>query len=519
MCYGHYLYGFSPRRCRVDSVTSQPPGAVGYRLGARPALAVADLPSPEEVFNVPRVGRKELITLVLGPSLIALGVSIGSGEWLLGPLNVGTLGFVGIGWIITISALLQTFYNIEFSRYVMATGEVPIVGFGRVPPGSAVWVPFSLVAIFFAFIWGGWAKSAAQALFALVTGKAPTTADNGMVELFAILLLLVILGITLISRKITRGLQIANLASIAIQLAILLVIDLVLVPFSVWWDALRGLVTPALPPAGSDATLIGGLAGFTALASGLNWYVMNHYRDQGYGMGHRVGFISGMRGVQQEVLSVGVTFPDDERNAALWKRWMRILNTDMWVIFFIGAMIGMFLPIILMRQLVLTSGQKPTQGNIATFMPTILGQQQGRWLFYVAVFVGFLILFDTQIGIFEALVRNTTDATNMSARFRQSLGGDPRRFYFPFMIVLTVGIGVVLHFFQPTRLILYSANISNAGALVFPFMLMYMNSRLPRVARPRWWVYVILLLNFLFFGFFFINFVFDQVTGDALVKF
>jgi TRAP-type C4-dicarboxylate transport system permease small subunit len=182
-------------------------------------------------------------------------------------------------------------------------------------------------------------------------------------------------------------------------------------------------------------------------------------------------------------------------------------------------MIGMFLPIILMRQLVLSSGQEPTQANIATFMPNILGQQHGRWLFYVALFVGFLILFDTQIGIFEALVRNTTDATNMSARFRQGMGADPRRFYYPFMIVLTVAIGVVLYFFQPAKLILYSANISNAGALVFPFMLMYMNSRLPRVARPPWWVYLILLANFVFFGFFFINFIFDQVTGNALVKF
>ena len=98
------------------------------------------------------------------------------------------------------------------------------------------------------------------------------------------------------------------------------------VPFSVWWD---GLVTPALPPEGSDATLLGGLAGFTALASGLNWYVMDHYRDKGYGMGSRVGYLSGLRGERREVRAVGVTFPDDEKNAALWKRWMGFLKLDM----------------------------------------------------------------------------------------------------------------------------------------------------------------------------------------------
>lgn len=435
------------------------------------------------------------------------------------PLNVGTLGFVGVGWIITISALLQVFYNIEFSRYVLATGEVPIVGFGRVPPGAWLWIPFSLIALFFAFIWGGWAKSAAQGLYALIYGEIPTDADTTTVTLLAILLLLVVLGITMLSRKITRGLELANLVSIGIQLLFLLVLDLFIVPFSVWWDALRGLVTPALPPEGSDATLLGGLAGFTALASGLNWYVMNHYRDKGYGMGHRVGYLSGLRGERQQVRAVGLTFPDDEKNAALWKRWMGFLKLDMWVVFFGGAMIGMFLPIILMRQMVLLTGEKPTQADVPTFVANALDQHYGRWLFYIALFIGFLILFDTQLGIFEALVRNMTDAVNTSPRLQQAISGDPRRFYYPFMIVLTAVIGLFLQFFQPATLVLISANMSNFGALVFPFLLIYLNSRLPKTARPKAWSYVILLLNFVFFGFFFLNFAFDQLTGEALIQF
>ena len=503
----------------MDSVTTPPPGETTYELGAREPLGVADLPTPEEVFGVPHLGAKEVVRLVLGPSLIALGISIGSGEWLLGPLNVGASGFVGVGWIITVSALLQVFYNIEFSRYIMATGEVPIVGFGRVPPGALLWVPFSLLAVFFAFIWGGWAKAAAQGLFALLNGRIPAAGDTTTVTLFAILLLLVVMGITMVSRKITRALELTNFTSIAVQLLFLLVIDLFVVPFSVWWDGLKGLLTPALPPEGSDATLIGGLAGFTALASGLNWYALNHYRDKGYGMGYRVGYLSGLRGERKVVKAVGVTFPDDEKNAALWKRWMGYLKLDMWLVFFGGAMIGMFLPIILMRQMVLLTGEKPTQATVPTFIANALGAEYGRWLFYVALFIGFLILFDTQLGIFEALVRNMTDAVNTSPRLQEAINGDPRRFYYPFMLVLTAVIGLFLQFFQPATLVLISANMSNFGALVFPFMLMYLNSKLPRVARPRPWVYLVLVLNFLFFGFFFLNFVFDQLTGEALIQF
>jgi hypothetical protein len=82
----------------------------GFPLGVgRPPLDVDDLPRPEEVFQTPRLGRRETVTHVLGPSLIALGLSIGSGEWLLGPLAIGTEGWVGIGFVILLSILLQVF--------------------------------------------------------------------------------------------------------------------------------------------------------------------------------------------------------------------------------------------------------------------------------------------------------------------------------------------------------------------------------------------------------------------------
>ena len=146
--------------------------ADAYPLGvSRPPLGIGDLPEPEEVFKVSRLGPLQIVQFVIGPSLIALGISIGSGEWLLGPQAVGEFGFIGIGWVITVSAILQTFYNVEVSRYVLATGEVPIVGWGRVPPGWKFWIPFSLIVFYFAFIFGGWAASAGQGLFALIAGR------------------------------------------------------------------------------------------------------------------------------------------------------------------------------------------------------------------------------------------------------------------------------------------------------------------------------------------------------------
>ena len=207
-------------------------------------------------------------------------------------------GFVGVGWVILVSALLQTFYNVECSRYVLATGEAPVVGWGRVPPGFLLWVPLSVFIIIFAFIAGGWAAAAGQGVYALVHGEvAPTGAEEP--RIYAIALLVLVFLITAAARRISRSLELANWVMVGAILVALVLIDLFVVPFDLWWEGIRGFVTPAAPPEGITATQLGGLAGFTALASGLNWYVMGHYRDKGYGMGYRTGFISGLRGEQQ----------------------------------------------------------------------------------------------------------------------------------------------------------------------------------------------------------------------------
>jgi hypothetical protein len=495
------------------------PVTATYKLGvSRPDLPVTDLPAPEEVFGVRRLGPRELFMYALGPSLIALGISVGSGEWLLGPQAVGQFGFVGIGWVVVISAVLQTFYNVECSRYVMATGEAPVVGWGRVPPGWFLWVPLSAFIILFAFIAGGWAASAGQGMYALVHGEVPRAGAEEP-RLWAIGLLVVVFLITAAARRISRVLELANWLMVGSILVGLLLIDLFVVPFGLWWEGIRGFFTPAMPPDGITATQLGGLAGFTALASGLNWYVMGHYRDKGYGMGHRAGYIAGMRGERRKLLESGVTFPDDEKNTALWKRWYRLLLTDMWGIFFVGAMLGMLLPTILMARAVELSGQRPTQANVPTFVASALDAEYGRTMFYIALVLGVLILFSTQLGIFEAMVRVVTDASHAtSPRLRALVEGDPRRFYYPFMLFLLVIIAIILHLALPVSLVQWSANMSNLGALIYPFMLMYLNSKLPRAARPRPWHYVILVLNFLFFGFFFVNFIADFL-GDPLITF
>jgi hypothetical protein len=508
---------------RGEGAWQQEPGAQVVQIGvSRPPLPVMDLPEPEEVFKVKgRIGPKEVLRYVIGPSLIALGVSIGSGEWLIGPFNVGTSGFVGILWVVLVSAVLQVFYNVELARFTLATGEAPAIAFGRVPPGFWLWIPLAVFMYWLAFIWGGWASGAGQSLFVLINSRLPTASEAIISRSLGAGLLFLIMGIVLFGKKISRTMEIANWVLFVLFSVVALVVIVVPVGFSA--SAFAALVTPAAPPPNTSATDLGALAGFTATASGVNYFIISYYRDKGYGMGHRVGFIAALVGGKQEkLLASGVTFPADEKNARLWKRWFRYLLIDQWGVFFTGAIIGMMMPVILVGYLKQVSGVAPLPdgSDMPVYAGSLITQYYGTFLGNWAYIVGFLILFSTQMVVFEALVRQFVDGAHaMSPKFRRFTREDPRRFYYPFMLVLATGISLFIIFgSNPLDLVRRSANFSNLASLIVPFLVIYLNRRLPAPARMKWWSYVVLLLNVVFFGFFFVNFVADLV-GDPLVRF
>ena len=491
-----------------------------WDLGVGRPLNVDDLPTPEQVFGARRIGLKETITLVLGPSLIALGLSIGSGEWLLAPLAIGQNGWIGIGFVALLSILLQAFYNMEVGRYVLATGEVPAIGFGRVPPTVFLGTIVAIVLFYLAFITGGWASGAGDALFTFITGKIPATgADHTSSHWLAVALMAVVFFVTLFGRKISRTLELVNWGLVLFILFTLVIADLLIVSAAAWSDGFTGFFRPALPPKGVDATDIGAVAGFAAMASGLNYVFMNYYRDKGYGMGARAGFIPALFGREKfEVAALGTTFRETPENAALWRRWWRYLILEMWVVFVPGALIGILAPGVLVDFLKKQTGTAPTRESMPTYAAASIDKLgEPRLYYWWALLVGFLILFTTQMVVFEMLVRNLVDALyGTSARFRRVIGGDPRRFYYPFMILLAVVISAIIFQALPTTLVQWSANMSNLAAVIMPFALMYLIAKLPRPAKGRWWSYFILIAMVVYFGFFFANFLASKLTGSDL---
>src|SRR5688572_33318623 len=104
--------------------------AVEARSGLR-AWEHAELPLPPMPKGMGWLG-------VVGPGVIVLGVSIGSGEFLLGPAVFVRHG-LSLLWVTTVAVLLQTVFNTEVMRYTLATGEPVFTGFMRTRPSSTGW--------------------------------------------------------------------------------------------------------------------------------------------------------------------------------------------------------------------------------------------------------------------------------------------------------------------------------------------------------------------------------------------
>ena len=110
---------------------SRPPEMSLEARSGLPAWKPADLPNPPTPRGLQWVG-------VVGPGVIVLGASIGSGEFLLGPAVFVKYGLTLL-WVTGVSVFLQTIFNTELMRYTVATGEPVVTGFMRTRPSSTFW--------------------------------------------------------------------------------------------------------------------------------------------------------------------------------------------------------------------------------------------------------------------------------------------------------------------------------------------------------------------------------------------
>lgn len=466
--------------------------------GCGPEFEVTDFPEP-----LRKITPKKLLA-ILGPAVIALGGTIGGGEWLIGPSLFVKYG-LALLWITTISSLLQVFLNLEMTRYTLYTGEPITVGFMRLKPGKAFWGWLFTVIGFCERGLPGWALGTATALAAFQLGKIPGGPDQGTVLIWGYVVFISCAVVISMGKTIERTLEWANWLMMIVVLGGLFILDLFVVPASVWLEGLVGFVSFGYVPQGVDVLLLGALVGYSAYGGFGNNAITNWYRDKGYGMGGKIGYIPAAIGGKVIHVSPHGKMPTQTaENMSRWKGWWKLLNIDQWGVFYVGAMIGMFLPGILYVG-VLPRGQALPAWGIAASSASGLILKLGNFGWFLALFFGFWILYSTAISNVDLVVRQSTDMLWFSSeKIRKFAKMDIRKVYYPLLIIFVAWGVTYMNTKAPLIILAISANIANFTMAVSAIATIRLNRKfLPKEYRPALWRELILVANLIFFGFFF----------------
>ena len=485
----------------VQDSVAPPHVAPEARSGLEP-WARAQLPRPPDPVGLGWLS-------VVGPGVIVLGLSIGSGEFLLGPAVFVRHG-LSLLWVTTVAVVLQAVFNTEVMRYTLATGEPVFTGFMRTRPSSTAWAWFYTILYGLQFGWPAFAGTAAGAIFFLFVGQLPSPPDAGSIYYIGVGVFLSCAAVLLTGRRIERTLEALNWILVTTILGGFLAMALLFVPAERWAAgivALAGFDLPSgrfnlLPPR-ADYFLLGALVAYSGAGGIVNITLSNWARDRGYGMAERVGYIPALAGGKVHLAHCGFTFEPDADAMQRWRGWWRIVRADQWGVFALGAIVGMLLPALLYVTF-LPPGTDIQGLGISAALASRVGEVSGPMLGGTIAFLGAWILFKTQLDNLEGMTRAITDMLwTGSARVRSWRGGDVRAVYYTVLSVLVLWGIIALRMAQPMLLLKVSANVAGVILIIASLHLLYINTRLlPSHVRPPTWRRLALIGVAVFYGFF-----------------
>lgn len=487
--------GVEPDRLMVPADRkSSAAGALPADHGALPAWAIDDLPPP------PPFTMRNMLK-VIGPGAIMAATSIGGGEWLVGPAAAVKYS-TSIFLIATIAIVLQISFNLEAVRYTLYTGEPIYGGIMRLRPGSRFWAGFYALLGFFQLGWPALAGSAAATLLGAWMGRMPGAPDQAAQAWVASALIVGVVLVLSFGGTIERMLEYFAWTMLAVVFLFLIVVNVAFVPFAHWAQTFAGFFQLSGLQHPIDWGLIGALAA-TAGSGGVgNLTVTNWVRDKGFGMGSKVGAIpSAVGGHEIQLSHVGTVFPTTAANLARWREWWRYVHADQLWVWGLFCFLGMYLNVNLATAIIPrgTDMQGLAAGAYqAQYLSRIWS---GFW--FLTLFNGFWILFKTQLGNTDILVRTITDATWMaSARARASKRGI-RAIYYGILLAFSIWGLFVIRSASPFQLFKILANMAGIVLAVAGVQIFLVNRRfLPRAIRPPLWRELALLACSAFYGFF-----------------
>jgi hypothetical protein len=277
-----------------------------------------------------------------------------------------------------------------------------------------------------------------------------------------------------------------------------------------------------------DLSLIAMIAALAAIAGngGLtNTPISNFTRDQGWGMGAKVGAIPSVVGGHGITLShVGCVFEVTPESLPRWKRWVRFIARDQLVVWMGACLIGVSLPSILSVEFLprgtdasewnlaaLTAGgvqdqvTNPPEGVLAQsgwLRDTISGPQWGRFFWGATLFCGFLVLITSQTTTLDGFTRRWVDVTWTSVPALRKLETDKVKYvYFTLLVTVTLLGLVIIWITDKPGMVFKVATTGYNFALAFSaWHTIFVNTvLLPKELRPAWFQRIGLALGGAFF--------------------
>ena len=424
---------------------------------------------------------------LIGPGIIAAGVGLASGEFILFPYIASQVGLVFV-WAALVGLVTQYFINLEIERYTLATGETALTGFSR------YWRHWGLVfaiLTYFANLWPGWASSSAT-LASYAFGGNPT--------IIAIVMLIAIGAILTLAPVVYVALERAQMVKVAAVMLLFIVGAVVAVGASAWSDVGQIVTRPRIPvEALGIATLLGALA-FAGAGGGQNLVQANWIRDKGFGMGTYVPrLVSPITGAPEALPSTGYVFEPTPANMSRWRGWWKFANLEQIFTFVLITFLTILFTSLLAYSTVF--GREGLANNIS-FIKTegeVLAERVGSWFKYFFWIIGSFSLFAAALGIVDYTSRLAADVLKTS----YAKNANESKMYASLVWGLcAVGILVLLlGFDQPIVLLVIAAVVGGFMMFIYSGLLILINRKiLPEPIRIRGLRLVMLVWAIALFG-------------------
>jgi hypothetical protein len=482
---------------------------LAYRNGVYRPLDEASLPAAPDSPHLPSRGNGPRFRLhndvprvprlrhLIGPSVIALGMGLGSGEFLLWP-NLITVNGYSIWWLFWVGVITQFIALVEIERWTIATGESIFGGMARV---GKLWPWFFLVATIAGFFWPGWASQSGGFTADIIEEATGQRLEWQPVALAMMLVIWIGLAISKIVYNALERFQIGLVLLFFPLLAITLLLVGVL-PADVLalakgavslGSAPQELTTGRQFPTLLLAVAYAGSGGTLLLAQSL-WL-----RDKGFGMASFQGRIAGIRGTNEEVSETGYVFDATASPLSLarFRGWMRVSQQELLITFVFLIILSVIITSLVVTA-TLGTGNSHLAGNFSEMVRlqgAELNRVAGKWLQIVFLLGGAFVLFSTQLGIVDTVTR-------ISGSIFYERYGRYTRFWTlkrTFLFFLTAFVlasmaiivaswvgGETVDGLQPNWLVLIAGPFTIASMYVFTLVIGYMNVRRlpPEIGTP-----------------------------------